>query len=124
MKLYVANLNEEFLVFECLVLTVISHAEDTDPGLLQLVPLAEHNKLSHEGHMDGLTIQLSGHFGGFGYIAAVHQPKPGRDGGGKADAVINKGEWRGSRHILPLRTGRTPCQSHHTHIMHELLPPK
>ncbi len=34
---------------------------------------------------------------------------PGRDGGGEVDAVLDEGEGRGSRHVLPLGSRGAAC---------------
>ena len=55
--------------------------------------------------MDGLFVEASGHLGGLGHIAAVHQPEPGAHGGGEVDAVIDEGERSAACDILPLSPG-------------------
>lgn len=50
-----------------------------------------------------VPIEFRSHFGSVTYVPTIHQPKSGRDGGSKRDAIIDEGQWRRSCHILPLR---------------------
>ena len=57
--------------------------------------------------MNRLPVELRGVLGRLGYVAAVHEPEPRGDGGGEVDAVVDEGEGRGARHVLPLRARRS-----------------
>lgn len=67
------------------------------------------DSLGHEGHVDGLPVQLGSHLGGVGNVAAVHEPEACGDGGGEANAVVDERERSRSRHVLPLRSRRAAC---------------
>ena len=67
--------------------------------------------LGHVGHVDGFPVEVGGHFGGLGDVAAVHEPEAGRHGGGEGNAVVDKGQRSGSGHILPLSAGSATCAS-------------
>ena len=67
--------------------------------------------LGHVGHVDGFPVEVGGHFGGLGDVAAVHEPEAGRYGGGEGNAVVDKGQRSGSGHVLPLSAGSATCAS-------------
>ena len=67
--------------------------------------------LGHVGHVDGFPVEVGGHFGGLGDVAAVHEPEAGRHGGGEGNAVVDKGQRSGSGHVLPLSAGSATCAS-------------
>ena len=46
--------------------------------------------LSHERNMYCFSIKFCGHFSSLGHISAIHEPKPGRNSGGKVDTIVDK----------------------------------
>ena len=48
------------------------------------------SSLGHERYVNGLSVEVGGVSRRFAYISAVHEPEPGRHGGGELDAVVNK----------------------------------
>ncbi|RNA37945.1 hypothetical protein BpHYR1_013267 [Brachionus plicatilis] len=90
------SLLERFLLF------VVGDAVDAELGLGVLVPLGVHHESGHEGHGNGLAIQLGGHFGRLGHILTVHEPEAGRHGRGERHALVYVGEGRMAGDVLPL----------------------
>ena len=58
--------------------------------------------LGHERNVDGLPVELRGVLGGLGYVSAVHEPEPRRDGRGEVDAIVDERQRRGAGDVLPL----------------------
>ena len=60
------------------------------------------HSLGHERDVNRLPVELRGVLGRLGYVSAVHQPEPRRDGRGEVDAVLDERERSGARDVLPL----------------------
>jgi len=65
--------------------------------------------LCHEGDVDGLFVEFSGHARRLADVAAIHKPKAGRHGRREGDAVVDEGERRRAGYVLPLRARRPAC---------------
>ena len=64
--------------------------------------------LCHEGDVYGLPVKVCRIGRCLSDISAVHEPEPGRDGGGELnEGVVDKRQGGRARHILPLGTGRS-----------------
>ena len=64
--------------------------------------------LCHERDVYGLPVKVCCIRRCFSDISAVHEPEPGRHGGGELnEGVIDKGEGGRAGHVLPLGTGRS-----------------
>ena len=65
--------------------------------------------LGHERNVNRLPVEFRGVLGRLGYVSAVHEPEPRRDGGGEVDAVVDERERRGASDVLPLGSRRPTC---------------
>lgn len=63
--------------------------------------------LGHERNVNRLPVEFRCVLGRLGYVSAVHEPEPRRDGGGEVDTVVDERERRGARDVFPLGSRRS-----------------
>lgn len=67
--------------------------------------------LGHKRYVNSLPIQFGSHFRRVRHISAIHQPKSGRHSCSERYAVVDKCKGRWTRHVFPLCSGRSSCNS-------------